>query len=328
MKVVPGDWLMNAGIVGYLRICQLAGKKSDISKGYIEVNASDLEHFTESYFTAVLMRRVLRMFRLRTEIFADVKTKMDNKQFSELRTKCSELESNSIRTIQPNYESFDSTLNTVIKIAQEFREQALNLCVLELSRLTDRIQMKNIEKIKKKLDDAISEDIRQLQDTSLKFVYVYLQRFYRNKSVIGNPSVSNIGRKQSFRRAYVEAAIKQLNSTTDNTATQSNGLLCRFCKQNRVIPNGFYDVNSIFAEGMFSTTALTISFKNFFYNMQPDLFVCRVCQLLLICAWTGFTEIPWRFRDEVNNTEYIFVNLPSLELLWRENSMLFIKTCF
>src|SRR5690606_25368413 len=101
---------------------------------------------------------------------------------------------------------------------------------------------------------------------------------------------------------------------------QSNsGFLCRFCKHNRVVPKKFDDVNSIFGEGMFSTIGITISYKNFFYNMQPDLFICDVCELLLICAWAGFTEIPFRFRDKINDTQYIFVHLPSLKLLWDEN---------
>jgi len=166
------------------------------------------------------------------------------------------------------------------------------------------------------LDISISNDIARLQDKTLKFIYVYLQRFYRNKKVIGNP-VSKINRKKAFQQSYVEPAIEQLEIGQTNIHSQV--FLCRFCKQNSVLPKEFYDVDSFFAEGMFSTTGISIAFRNFFYNMQPDLFVCNVCEFLLICAWAGFTQIPWRFRDDIIDTDYILLNLPSLDLLWKEN---------
>ena len=42
------------------------------------------------------------------------------------------------------------------------------------------------------------------------------------------------------------------------------------------MPKKFDDVDTLFAEGMFSTIGISMSFKNFFYNLQPDL-VCVWC---------------------------------------------------
>ena len=77
-----------------------------------------------------------------------------------------------------------------------------------------------------------------------------------------------------------------------------------------------------FQKVCFQLLLIPLSFKNFFYNMQPDLFICNICELLVLCAWAGFTQIPFRFQDKVENTGYIFVNLPSLEILWEENEMI------
>jgi hypothetical protein len=316
MRIIPGDWLVNAGIVGYLRMHKLAGKKiPDLSKGFIEIDESDLAGFTEHYFTTVLMRISRGMFRLSNEVFSDIRLKVEDKDFRKIRSEFIELEENTFRKIRPNYNKFDSSQKLLIKNLQDYRKKALNLCSKNLTKYP-QLESKHIQKMKKSIDDQISQNLDRLKDKNLNFVYVYLNTFYRNKNIIANPAVSKIGRKKAFHKEYVDPAIRRLKTSTD---WSSGGFLCRFCKQNRVTPEKFDDVNSIFAEGMFSTTGITISYKNFFYNMQPDLFVCDVCELLLICAWAGFTEIPYRFRDKINDTQYIFVNLPSLKLLWDEN---------
>ncbi|AIC16847.1 type I-B CRISPR-associated protein Cas8b1/Cst1 [Nitrososphaera viennensis] len=313
MRIVAGDWLMNAGIVGYLRMRKLAGKRlPDLSKEYIEITPSDLEGYTDWYFTHVLMRKAEGVFRPGSEVFAGLKQTLDNRQFAELRSKFAKLEKSSLGKIKQDYNDFDSTLQSTIKAAEEFGKKAKDLADTELAKYP-ALDQKDIAKVEKQLDEAVSKNIKQLRDKSLNFVYIYLNSFYRNKNVIANPASK--ARKKSFNEEYVKPAIKLVGSSSSS----NGGFLCRFCKQNRVAPDKFDDVDSIFAEGMFSTTALTIKFKNFFYNMQPDLFVCDVCELLLISAWAGFTEIPYRFRDTVYNTNNIFVNLPSLELLWKEN---------
>src|SRR5581483_8558428 len=314
MEVHPSDWLMNAGIVGYLRLCEKAGIKVDTSKGHVKIDPSNLEDFTECYFTAVLIRVARGTFKLRSATFEDLKTKLEPSQFRMIRSKFGEVENDAYAKVKINYSNFESSRNSVIKAIENFEKLTLKLCDKELAKLSE-IDSKEITKLKSKLKEQIVEGKKRLQDKKLNFLWVYLQKFYRNKNIIGNPALSKAGRKKAFHKEYVMPAIEQLSSK--NVLTE--GFLCRFCKQNRVQPESFNDVNSIFAEGMFSTTAITISFKNFFYNMQPDMFICNVCELLLMCAWYGFTEIPYRFQDEVNDTQYIFVSDPALELLHKEN---------
>lgn len=317
---------MNAGIVGYLRMHKLAGKRMpDLSKGFIEIDESDLSGFTEQYFVTVLMRISRGMFRLSNEIFSDIKSKIDDKDFRKIRSEFTELEENTFRKIHLDYNKFDLSLKLIIKGLEDYRKKALDLCDKSLSK-HPTLESKHIHKMQKGIDEQISQNLDRLKDKNLNFVYIYLNNFYRNKNIIANPAVSKIGRKRAFHKEYVDPAVERLKTFADQS---NNGFLCRFCKRNRVLPKKFDDVNSIFAEGMFSTTGITISYKNFFYNMQPDLFVCDVCELLLICAWAGFTEIPYRFRDKINDTQYIFVNLPSLKLLWDENEniqSLYMKT--
>ena len=277
MKVIPGDWLTNAGIIGYLRICELADRRPDYSRGSFEIKSQDLTNFTESYFTAILMLQAERIFRFRSKVFKELEENLDKRQLYEFRKKFDSLGNTFFRKIEINYNEFRRTLKSVIRIAKSYKKESAHLLSKELDKSNYGIDVKDIVRIKKKLNDTFSKDIKRLEDKRLNFVYVYLQTFYRNKNVIGNPSLGKIGRKKAFHDFYVKPAMDQLKDSA-RTHEHSEGFLCRFCKQIRVMPKEFYDVNSIFAEGMFSTTAIPISFKNFFYNLQPDLFVCKVCQ--------------------------------------------------
>jgi hypothetical protein len=55
MKIIMGDWLMNAGIIGYIRIQRIAGKEIPINdQRYIEIKKDDLKNFSHRYFTYAL----------------------------------------------------------------------------------------------------------------------------------------------------------------------------------------------------------------------------------------------------------------------------------
>lgn len=138
--------------------------------------------------------------------------------------------------------------------------------------------------------------------------------------MIGNfQSKEESDRKQAFREMYIKPMLEP------QTSQNPSLLLCRFCKQNYVSPQSFSVKNNdtIFSETMFSTIAVSMkTFPNFFFNMQSDLFICRMCLLLMLCVWAGITEIPWQLRERVNKTQYIFVNLPSMQLLVNENDLI------
>ena len=65
MKLILGDWLTNAGIVGYLRIIQRIQQteKFDMSNDFIEINPeNDLKFFADAYCSSVLVRVVEDLF--------------------------------------------------------------------------------------------------------------------------------------------------------------------------------------------------------------------------------------------------------------------------
>ena len=58
---------------------------------------------------------------------------------------------------------------------------------------------------------------------------------------------------------------------------------------------------------MFEPIGISLTkFSNFFYNFQPDMVMCDLCELLLLCTSAGFNQIPYEFRDEINNTRITY----------------------
>jgi CRISPR-associated protein Cst1 len=311
MRLLMGDWLMNAGILGYIRIQENSGNKINFDENSIYVNKENLEGFTDSYFTSVTMRLIKRIFRI--NILSDLIKDLEDSDNRSFRQKFKELQANNYNKIIPNYKDFNLTLSHIISQLKTHKEETINMSKEELSKY-NKINSKQMEKIENRLVKFYSENIMVLDNKNLNFIYIFLNNFYRNKKIIGNTSIGKEGRFLGFHKEYVKPAIEQLENKPNN-----EGFLCRFCKTNKVNPKKFDDVDNIFAEGMFSSTSLPISFKNFYYNLQADLFICNLCELFLICSWIGFTEIPYRFQDDVNDTQYIFVNVPSLPLLIEEN---------
>ena len=314
--------------MGYLRIWQLmTGKEPDVSKGFIEINETDLEYFAEAYFTYLLMRIAeSRLFQLPIyRIFKNIRKKLDNKEFENIRDKLDKTQLSCLNRVRSSVK-YNNYCNAALLVSEEgeiFQQLIISQCNTELSTHLDKINSKEIENCIEKLKNHITSEFSGIQGSDLRFAVKYLAPFYRNKAVVGNYSLKAImgvkNRKDAFRKKYIDPVLNQ----SETPSPEENSFLCRQCKRNYVHPETFSDDDSFFTEGMFSTIALTKGFTNFYYNSQPDLFICDVCELIILCAWAGFTRIPWQFRDDITNTDYIFVNVYSLELLWEENKRVY-----
>ena len=117
-----------------------------------------------------------------------------------------------------------------------------------------------------------------MTDKSGKYISKLLQRFYFNKNVISNPRFLGKSRVISFKKEYVDPAKDTLKAKTD-----FQQITCKFCKQNNVNIESFDSSNSFFNIGMFEPIGISLTkFSNFFYNFQPDMVMCDLCELLLL----------------------------------------------
>jgi len=311
MKIFLSDWLTNAGILGFLRLQKLRGFEYDLSKGYIEVEAKQLDGFEEAFFSEALSRQKGQIFRFESLDRWSKKTSDDKVLREKIQSEIELIE----KSVRPDYGSFNHTIKSFTRLLKDLEGTSKNW-KLETKVLRDfqnelKLKLKGLKKTSKNTRGKNKE--KGAKD----YVYSFMQKFYSNKEVVGQGAFTGASRKTAFKKAFVDAAMSLLNS-----GKVLEGLTCRFCKQQKVKISGFTGKQAfkdLFGEGMFAPIAVSIGARNFFYNMQTDMAMCDVCELLLLCSWAGFTEIPLKFQDKINNTQFIFVNVPSLELLVAEN---------
>lgn len=335
MRITTGNWLYNAGIVGFLRILQEAGIEiSDLIKqGYFELTSDMLTNFEKAYLKYVIKYGISPFSLIykhnnkgKREQFKDLSGFFDSNE--DFRNRIQEYNRKLLEEILPldEYKDIDIKIENLIvsyldNIAEQLRNRKNELSKLQ-EATTDKEELK---KVKLKIKKIEKVEINQLKEATkeaakdLYFLYVYLQPFYKNRKILGQANYTEAeNRIDAFRIVYVE----QAKQAIDNKIT--DGIICRFCNQNKISNELKEDDKSsiLFNETFFSVTGVSINdFSNFFYNGLPDLFMCDVCKLIFLCSFAGLNKKPYQLAN-ADGTEGIFVNMPSLELLVKENDAL------
>jgi CRISPR-associated protein Cas8b1/Cst1 subtype I-B len=331
MKLVPNNWLYNTGLVGLLRILQAKGVNiaERLNDDGFELRIEDFDDFADAYCKSVLQVSIGRFIpwgnqenRKLLNEFGVNYSEAHNTYLEQLRQ-----ELFLTNTIEQAEQSVRATVNAFVVDIRQRIEQGLEKQREQLAQITPqgKAEQKELEKRRKSLErdetrtNKILEEIRNTIGSLEKQKYIVdaLQRFYFNKGVIANPSLAkDKTRTQQFEEKYVVPAVNSLG-----ISSSQNAIPCRFCGRPSVILDERWKKDSVFNEGMFSISGVSVEyFANFFYNLIPDIFICDLCELILLCAWTGFNQIPRQLRSGDQDTGYLFVNLPSLPLLFEQNN--------
>jgi CRISPR-associated protein Cst1 len=330
MKLVPNNWLYNAGIVGLLRILRAKGMgvEARLSDEGFDLRAEDLEGLADVYCKHVLQASIGR--------FVTPLDQKDRELLSQFDVNYTDLRANRLERLRESLHSKTGTgqaeqdvkaaVNTLADEVVHDTEVGLERQRVQLSQSEpkNKAEQKELEKKKKGLERNCEQEkkvVAKIRDATKslekqKYIVDTLKRFYFNKDVVGNYSLARgHSRVSQFEQKYVVPAQKSLKESDFQ-----GKINCKFCGRPSVDLSNerFQDV--VFNEGMFSISGVSLAFENFFYNLIPDLFICDMCELVLLCAWAGFNQIPWRLRSGNEDTEYLFVNLPSLPLLFEQNN--------
>ena len=311
MEMYGGDWLTNAALVGYIRIQRKGGIKPAIKDGHIKISKKDLESFADRYFNAVLEAYMQNSFGLNKESRIRITVKLDDA---------------SKQAFYKMYNDFSKKYQKPVKLEATFVLSSIRQVVLlqeyqkDLKKFLGDVQKQfniskaTLESVLNKSNKKIQEKIDDIHEKRCKFIPNSLKWFYFNKKTIGNPSLQkNSSRLDKFEENYVMPALSLLGADSNE-----GHVTCKMCKQNKIVLSSFDE--GLISEGMFSSTMVSDNtFKNFFYNGQSDLFVCGVCELLLLCTWAGFNPIPINARDKVIDTDQIFVNTSDLGTTLEQN---------
>lgn len=333
MRLVPNNWLYNAGLVGLIRVLQAKGVDviDRLSDDGFELRAEDFDGFADAYCKCVLqadssvgrfipwLKEEQRKF---LNSFGANYAEMHNEYLERLRQELSVID-----TVEQAEHSVRVAVNTFAVEVMRHVEQGLEAQRQQLAQSTpqNKSEQKELDRRSKSVErdgtraKKIVEEIRNTTGylETQKYIVNVLRRFYFNKGVIAQYNIAtDKTRVRQFEEMYVVPAANSLGLSNIQDAVP-----CRFCFRPSVNLGKRWKEDSVFNEGMFSISGISVKhFTNFFYNLIPDLFICDICELILLCAWTGFNQIPWQLRSGNKDTEYLFVNLPSLPLLFEQNN--------
>lgn len=309
MNISGGDWLTNAALIGYCRVQNLELKPDSDS---VQIKEADLKGFTDKYFNAALKQYMQNSFVLNKENRDKLTKFLDKEQKKTFYDELQKFTNNYDKEISLK-PKFADNISVQIKLLESYKKELkffLNKIQKEF-----KIKKQTIDSVFKNNNEKIEKKMEAINDQSCKFIPNSLARFYFNKKIVGNYSLpKTISRNDAFDEEYVLPAISTLKNPLENGHT-----ICKICKQNKVNITSF--ATGILSEGMFSSSMVSDSkFKNFFYNGQADLFICKVCELLLLCTWAGFNPIPLYARDDTVNADYIFVNTSDIRTTQKQNN--------
>lgn len=342
MRIAIGNWLYNAGIVGFLRIMKETGFDVNhlIKSDCIEIEAKHLDAFEERYYKYLLRHMAPDMlFKLKNEY---LKLFDKDKKLIESYLKKSERIDCGL-----SYETFKTEMLSIVRLfvaeATSLIKKNRDILIKEVEELYQSGDKEELRKMKNDIKTIDGSHQKALDEIKIKYegdgkskkglyeqissfilMVMHMKGIYSNLAVIGNPSGSK-NRLNDFKDAYVAPAAESLS------AKQETGTTCKFCCTNKVISKyiSIDDSNMkprmsdhVFNEGLFSLVGVSIGkFHNFFYNGIPDLFMCDVCKLILLCSFAGLNKKNY-FLATSDTTDHIFVNMPTLELLIKENDAL------
>ncbi|HLP46286.1 MAG TPA: type I-B CRISPR-associated protein Cas8b1/Cst1 [Candidatus Deferrimicrobium sp.] len=266
VRIEIKDWLFNAGILGLYRILKNAEQDVLIKGNYIECDASCFEGFEKSffdYFSSVYGQDGL-WYRLTT--FCKNNFALDD--FAETN----------VEKIKEFIKVFDKELvSDSYCTAYEIITGDKDFIKNKLKVVKDKAaaDLQKLEKIKEIYSFFVeNKDIIQAKYTS----YSVINNYWEGVSFLNTQQV-NLNMFDIFRRDFVEPVFNYLKAE-EKKKTFGSCLIC-----NRVL-----NKKSDGAEGLsWLKMDLDSARKtSVYWNHQPDIIVCPVCNLVYSCVPAGF----------------------------------------
>ena len=133
MKVFLGDWIINAGIIGYLRLLSLSNRKPDLTNGYLLIDKWDSRNIYRILFYCCTVMNISRsIFRIQSNMFLDLRKRINYNVYVKVISEFDRLKESNFNAIKPNFNNFDLTLDSVIENLLNLKINLLRLCDREL----------------------------------------------------------------------------------------------------------------------------------------------------------------------------------------------------
>jgi CRISPR-associated protein Cst1 len=255
-KIYLGDWLYNAGIVGFLRINshlwyvkdeKLISKDENLLKigdNYMEIDRKIFDGFTDRFFDYAF--NLYGRYNARLEEF---------KKFLE----------------NLNNETFEN-------INKDFKNIIKNFTLLK-NKLGD-MKAENSQELKNLIEKAIrilEQDKKEFLESD---VQIFLRSFNGQKSFLNKTITKD--RKKKFYEDF-EGPLKTDNNQKDKKFT------CVICGERPAKKDTNYDT------GFSPIFGLNKDAVNFTWNFNTKLPSCDICEIVYFCYFAGLTELNGKY---------------------------------
>jgi len=309
-RVYLGDWLYNAGIVGFLRIINEDEEFWEIKNEKLLSRNEDMLRFGDNYIE--FDRRIFKGFAKKFFNYAF-------KQYGRYESKLNTFRK-WLKELKALYGSYENEYLLKRKEGTEDKIQSIFLGIRDniskslnsFSELRQKIEKlptkREVKKDYKILINTLEKIIDILEKGRNEFwekdVQIYLRNIYGQKSFLNKTVSKNIFNKfySEFERAILE---KETN------LSKSKKYFCISCGERKVKEKAFFDTGiSIFY-------GLNPDAVNFVWNFKPKLYLCDICEIMYFSYFAGL--IPVNIGRE---SFFYFVNNDvSIEELLRENEL-------
>jgi CRISPR-associated protein Cst1 len=286
-RVYLGDWLYNAGILGFLNINShlwelrtVGDKKELISKdesllrfgdNYIEFDRKIFEGFSERFFNYAFNQygRYENSIHFFKECVSDLESLKAGKNLDYLNRKY----------FRSRVQNNETSQKVLVEIFDRFKKilQGFKLLKSKLGKLPSKNEVRrNIDLIINILQKAIEileRDKKEFWETD---VQIYLRNIYGQKSFL-NLSLN----KDIFKKFYTdfEEPLRQ------NKVKKDKKFICISCIERKA------KENTIFDTGISKFYGLNKDSVNFVWNFVPKLPLCEICEIIYFSYFAGLTPV-------------------------------------
>ena len=285
-RVYLGDWLFNAGIIGFIRIINSDIEKENVIQvddNYIEFKRKILKGFSEKYFKTAFNTygRYYKVKNTFEEFIQDILAVTKNGLIS----------GQILKKYKVTPEDKKNVNEVIITKIHKRYKNIINGFKLLKDKSKAMPTKPSVINEPLKLKMSLTDSINILKNNFNEFfesdVQIYLRKIYGQKSFL-NKTIKK-DRLNIFKRDFEQALLKKQNKN-------DNILKCINCG-NPAKKNLNFDT------GISPFLGLNKDALNFMWNFNPKLPLCEICELIYFCYFAGLTDV-----SQGKDSLFYFVN--------------------
>ncbi|MGB9636066.1 MAG: hypothetical protein ACPL1Y_02310, partial [Thermoplasmata archaeon] len=288
MKFYPGNWLYNAGVIGFLKVLKSCGK--------------NVEKFLKDDGSVEIDEIVIK------EVFTSKSRKPPPLDKLKLWHEC--LLNNTFEWAYSSIEDYVKSQLGRIKSGSQ-KSQVIKSIIdtnLNFESISFDDEIKKVKEILKEVDKNISDAQIINKAKKVEEVIKPKEHFYRYRKSIGFLFSSGCFYQNLFNPSQFKKIDKFLEKFKyeDLFKNSSSNLKCCFCAEDK------YEITPVDLQYMSYLFPAT-SFPNTYWNLneKSTTFICSMCKFLTIHHHLALIKLS-------DNSE-IFINAPSFKVMWHLN---------